>query len=212
MGHNKDDCLENIMTNIAQKNKYDNLHGMLPVSIQDDIKFIRPLLETHKDNIVQFANDNNIPYLPNSTPVWSQRGQIRNNIVPVLDKWNNRFIDSLFSLSNTTSSLYKVLESSVSQYVSKGKFNVNQQSYSINIAVNEIINEHIFWKEFFIKTFNIYLSSKSLENLIFSMNRYLSMYKDIQQNEKRKVMVTKTMVFEMFKKTDTMIGIIIYKN
>ena len=45
---------------------------------------LRSLLNVSKNNIYQFVQKHNIPYVKNSTPEWSQRGKIRNNIVPVL--------------------------------------------------------------------------------------------------------------------------------
>ena len=74
LGHNKDDIMENIFTNIANKNKYENLDGMTEYSTQDGICFWRPLLYLSKEEIITYAHEHNIPYLPNSTPTWSQRG------------------------------------------------------------------------------------------------------------------------------------------
>ena len=45
---------------------------------------LRSLLNVSKNNIYQFVQKHNITYVKNSTPEWSQRGKIRNNIVPVL--------------------------------------------------------------------------------------------------------------------------------
>jgi tRNA(Ile)-lysidine synthetase-like protein len=196
MGHNSSDTLENIMTNIAHKNKYDNLYGMSPVSIQDDIMFLRPLLKTSKEEIISFAQHNNIPYLPNSTPVWSQRGQIRNNVVPILDKWNNNYIPSLFNLTDSLSSLHKIMQFAVSQFINKGYFNDNKTIFTIqDISVKELIYEEVFWKEVFIKLFNIYPSLKSLDNFMFSLKKFTS----CSDKRTKTVMISKECIFEMEK-------------
>ena len=44
LGHNKDDTLENIFSNIKKKNSYDNLLGMDIISIEKEITILRPLL------------------------------------------------------------------------------------------------------------------------------------------------------------------------
>jgi tRNA(Ile)-lysidine synthetase-like protein len=200
MGHNKDDCLENIITNMAHKNKYDNLHGMLPKALQDDIEFLRPLLDTTKEDIIKFAKSNNIPFLPNSTPTWSQRGQIRNDIVPCLEKWDKNFISSLFALSNTMASLSRVLQSSVEQFIKKGFMDENKRQFTIyNISVNDLMEEEMFWKEVFIKTFTIYPSSKSIENTLSSIKKFKGSFNKLQLGEGRKVMVTKEVVLELSK-------------
>jgi len=53
MGHNKDDCLENILQNIGNCHKYENLSGMDTLVVQDGISFFRPLLDISKEDIVE---------------------------------------------------------------------------------------------------------------------------------------------------------------
>lgn len=213
MGHNSDDIIENIMTNIAHKNKYDNLYGMTPICIQDGIAFIRPLLKTTKEDIIKFANENNIPYLPNSTPTWSQRGQIRNNIIPVLDNWDKNFVPSLLNLSDTMTSLYNIMEVSVNQFVNKGVFNKTKDVFTIsNMNINELNKEHIYWKSVFYKINNIRPASKSIDNFIFNLQKYKSSFQEINSKYKKKIMITKNIVFEIEKQDEIHINVIIKVN
>ena len=62
LGHNLDDGIENIITNINNQTNIDNLLGMKPNSNIDNIIFLRPLLDIKKQQIIQFANNHNIPY------------------------------------------------------------------------------------------------------------------------------------------------------
>lgn len=212
MGHNSDDITENIMTNIAHKNKYDNLYGMTPICIQDNIKFLRPLLQTSKKDIIKFAHDNNIPYLPNSTPTWSQRGQIRNNIIPVLDKWDKNFVSSLFNLTSTMTSLHNIMQNAVTQFVNKGVFNETKSVFIINkVIVDDLMEEQIYWKEVFNKIYNIHPSSKSIGNFIFNIQKYKSSYQDVNTKTKRKIMITKNIVFEIEKQDEQYINIVVIK-
>lgn len=200
MGHNNSDIIENIMTNIAQKNKYENLFGMSPVCIQDRILFLRPLLQVSKEDIINFAHTHNIPYLPNSTPAWSQRGQIRNCTIPVLDKWNKNFVPSLFALSTTMTSLYNIMQNAVGQFVNKGVFNERKDNFMINnVCIDELVEEQIFWKELFNHIYNIHPSTKSMDNFIFNIRKYKSSYQDIPSKHKRKIMITKHIAFEIEK-------------
>jgi tRNA(Ile)-lysidine synthase TilS/MesJ len=186
------------MTNIAQKNKYDNLRGMSMVSLQDDITFIRPLLNVSKDDIIAFAHSNNIPYLPNSTPVWSQRGQIRNTIVPCLDKWDKRFVPSMFELSDKMAGLYQLLNVSVRQFVDRGAFDDDNTMFVVDkLCTKDIVMIDMFWKEFFIVTFGLNVSSKSIINLIECITKFIDTLKRTQYDETRKIMVAKNMVFSM---------------
>lgn len=117
MGHNKDDCLENIFTNIAHSDHYDNLLGMDRYVIQDGITFFRPLLEVTKEKIKAYACGNKIPHLPNSTPPWSQRGRIRGYVAPAMDDWDVRFVPGLFKLADRMTELHDVFDGYVNEFV-----------------------------------------------------------------------------------------------
>ena len=99
LGHNTDDCFENFLTNISHKNSYNNLEGMMEETNIDNIKFIRPFLKIKKLDIYEFAKEHNIPYLEDSTPKWSQRGKIRDTIVPNINSWDSKFIPNALKLS-----------------------------------------------------------------------------------------------------------------
>jgi tRNA(Ile)-lysidine synthetase-like protein len=176
LGHNKDDCLENIFTNIAHENHYENLKGMNEYSIQDGIEFIRPLLNITKNEIRTFAFKMNYMFLPNSTPIWSQRGQIRQNIVPVLEKWDNRIIEGLFNITNTITDLHEILDSFVTSYIIKTIF---YQETNMYVLHSNIIPElPLFWKTYIIKLCKSIPSNKSMNNLIFKLKNW-NKYDDI---------------------------------
>ena len=117
MGHNKDDCLENILQNVSNCHKYDNLSGMDVVTEQDNVVFFRPMLDVPKDDIMSYARDHNIPYLPNSTPPYFQRGKIRNSVVPCLNSWNDMFIPGLFKTKDMISNMHRVVEINVNTLI-----------------------------------------------------------------------------------------------
>lgn len=103
LGHNYEDSVENIITNIASKSHTDNLKGMKYIIRDNDVDLCRPFLDISKKDIIEFAHAFNIPYLQDSTPSWSKRGQIRDTIMPLLDKFDKNFIKGLYELSNTIS-------------------------------------------------------------------------------------------------------------
>ena len=156
MGHNRDDCFENILTNIASQTHIDNLTGMLPATNLSNINFIRPMLECDKKSIYEFAKIFQIPFFVDSTPKWSQRGMIRDNIRPALENWNDKMIDSMFELSNTLTLYQQFVKSIV-------KKDLLQKT--LICQINAIQLNPLYWKEVFNQS-NIYLSNKSLENYI----------------------------------------------
>lgn len=191
LGHNKDDAFENILTNITYNCKYNNLKGMEEHSICDNITFLRPLLNVPKNDIYEFAHKHNIPYVKNSTPDWSQRGKIRNNIIPVLNNWDKRVVPGLFNLSENIQDMYLIMESNVNIIVNK--FRLNNNSYELDLSHGEFINylHKLLWKEIIYKLFNCYPSNKSLITLIERLNLWLKQKKHttivINKNIKMKI-------------------------
>ena len=137
LGHNQDDTIENILTNLAGQSHYENLRGMQPVSTQThrgkNIQFLRPLLGISKREIYSFANEHRIPYLVDSTPKWSQRGKIRDIVRPALDAWNPEMLGALQTLSDRMTDMQATLDSLIKPQLTNEFADINQvpktQSY-----------------------------------------------------------------------------------
>ena len=205
LGHNKDDAFENILTNITYNCKYKNLKGMEEHSVCDNITFLRPLLNVPKNDIYDFAHKYNIPYVKNSTPEWSQRGKIRNNIVPVLDNWDKRVVPGLFNLSENIQDMYSIMENNVNIIINK--FRLNNNSYELDLSHNEFINylHKIIWKEIIYKLFNCYPSNKSLIALIERLNLLL------KQKKNTTIVINKHIIMKITQLTNN-INIILLNN
>lgn len=179
LGHNKDDCFENIMTNIVQEKKYENLLGMEADGVLDDIRFIRPFvgMGVTKTEIIEFAKLHCVPYLYTSTPTWSQRGKIRNTVLPCLLKWDARCEEALFTLSGRMQSLYKILETTVDKIVQDTTIVETIQGKTINCRLNvkNLIMEDIFWFEYFKRVCGerYVPSKKSLTSFLSRLNRFI---------------------------------------
>jgi tRNA(Ile)-lysidine synthase TilS/MesJ len=175
LGHNKDDCFENILTNICSCSKYENLTGMQRLSNQevDKLVMLRPLLKISKKSIVEIAKDCCIPYLYDSTPCWSQRGKIRDCVVPVLDSWNETCIKSFFTLSDRLSEMQKVCDVYIHDILSHAESNSNMNEVKFTISLDIVCMEYIWWllfKSLYISKDNNILhhipSKKSIEMLV----------------------------------------------
>jgi len=165
LGHNKDDCLENIITNISNKNNYDNLSGMEYLTNIDNINIWRPMLDISKKEIIKFANSNNIPYLIDSTPKWSMRGKIRDNLKPVLYdlKNNNSVIDSLFDLKDYLITSNQIINEIIIDNLFN-KLKKNNNNYSGIYNKNELLSlKYINISILFFKKINIKISFKTIK-------------------------------------------------
>ena len=179
LGHNKDDCIENIFTNITHQAKHDNLSGMSVYSEQDSIAFLRPLLNITKKEIYVFSRHYNIPHLHNSTPSWSMRGQIRDVIRPALENWDKSSITGLIELSNNMAELYQLMDIQIEELLRKCKCNENctdnstENCYGAWETRLELVQTSLlFWKGFLNKLTNIVPSMKSLKAFIEQLIQY----------------------------------------
>lgn len=201
MGHNKDDCLENILTNIAYNNKYENLIGIEYESIIDNITFVRPLIDIFKNDIYKFANKHNLPYLKNSTPNWCQRGKIRNEVLPILEKWDNRIIDGLFNISSILKNYNGILNKSIENF----KITEIGDIETLNLS-------ELYWKYGIHKLFNLYISNKSLKSLIERLELWKNKYHNIDINKKTTIIINKNINMIIIKRINNNYEYILTKN
>tara|TARA_B100000524_G_C23638339_1_gene365731 strand:- start:67 stop:1245 length:1179 start_codon:yes stop_codon:yes gene_type:complete len=96
LGHHCDDIIENIFTNSMRGHNLLDIEVMKKISEIRGINIFRPLLDVRKKEIIQFAHKYDIPYFLDTTPKWSRRGKMRNEIFPLFTKifgnsWKNKF-------------------------------------------------------------------------------------------------------------------------
>ena len=95
VGHHQDDIIENIFTNSMKGGNLLDLEVMKSESKIHGINLFRPFLGFKKDVIYEFAHKFGVPYFLDTTPKWSRRGKMRNEIFPLLDSvfgidWHNK--------------------------------------------------------------------------------------------------------------------------
>ena len=189
LGHNLDDCMENIITNINKQTNIDNLLGMKPNSTIDDIIFLRPLLDIKKQQIIEFANNHNIPYLYDSTPKWSQRGKIRDILVPNINKYDTQLLENLVKISKRYSDIYHIYQDLLltnTKIEVLENDNTNLKKYKITYMDYYNLD---YWKMVFMELYKLYdittPSIKSLHNFIRNL-----------KEGKSKMVLTKEMTIE----------------
>lgn len=139
LGHNRDDCIENIFTNIIRNKNYDVLKGMRLLGSENDVNILRPMLDISKSDIYKLANQFKLPYLYDSTPDWSERGKLRDNLIPSINNFNSRIIPGLEKLAEQIDSMNIIYEEHIKSMVSFSdsdiylcKFNEKIFSYDYN--------------------------------------------------------------------------------
>lgn len=163
LGHNQDDTLENVFSNIKKGINYDNLFGMEHHSIEKDVCIARPLLCMPKSDIIKFAHDHNIPYTYDSTPSWSERGRLRDILIPSIKSFDPNMLPGIIQMATNFKEIYQVYEKSIPK--------INRTS---NTTCSVILNNEIYildyWKKILTNValeFKIpFISNKSINHMI----------------------------------------------
>jgi tRNA(Ile)-lysidine synthetase-like protein len=211
MGHNHDDCIENIFTNIVSKGKWDNLYGMefsSNITFNNmELNFIRPFLKVTKSQIYQFAFETNILFLWDSTPDWSQRGKIRDLVRPSLLKFNPEIITGLDSMVQTLNESIKCVEYMVDDWVGDRvgikdqNLNLNNYIFKKTLDMNKLIKTNIFWNKLLLKL-NIRISVGCLHALIERLFQIEINFNQMQINKNEKFQLNKNLQIKFCKDSD----------
>lgn len=166
LGHNQDDCLENIFSNIKKARSYNNLNGMDRFVEDDGCLLVRPMLEISKSEIKAFAQKYKIPHLPNSTPSWCERGRIREQLVNFMEQFDPDLVPGFLKMANNMKEIYSIYQdSTLNTFFEKIQF--NDGVISIYTSGNY---GFVFWKDIFKQIYRKmkwpFTSNKSIENLV----------------------------------------------
>jgi tRNA(Ile)-lysidine synthetase-like protein len=192
LGHNLDDCFENCITNIMSHRSKDNLFGMRPKSEQEGIIIYRPVLKISKKRIVEMCNLFKIPYLLDSTPKWSRRGQIRDIIVPALNTFDTNLIPRIMEFCQESSEsiidYQRLLDTfPITESVNKKK----QKIFSFTLTVPFNTNPR-FWQGMLNKITDTAQLKRVRINTISSMIK--SIENDYQSQRELKISLTTELI------------------
>jgi len=201
LGHHLDDCMENVLTNLMACTKYNDLFGMEYKRPQMNCWMIRPLLTIHKRDIIHFAHQYNVPYLKDSTPEWSSRGQLRDSVLPTLEQWigDSNLVQGFTKLNQTCQAMSKIVQFSVNQW--KQQFQsktINQWSATLNWE--QIPRTAIFYRELCSQMWNCYPTQRSIEELLFRLSKIEQQWNKLQRNVSTSYPITKNLQIQWIKR------------
>ncbi len=112
-GHTLDDQAETVLMRIVKGSSLKGAVGILPVRQQDNIRFIRPLIELEKSEITGFLEKAGACYRIDRTNLESIyfRNVVRREILPFLAKYNPRIKRALSSFAEHLREDYEFIES-----------------------------------------------------------------------------------------------------
>lgn len=121
LGHHGDDIQENIISNI-KKGNWANLSGMNVFTPLRDysLTLSRPLLSIVKEDILDMAHTQGIPYLLDRTSIHCERGKLRSTLIPTINNYDRNMASRMKELSDVLNSLksisHRFLDKCIGEY------------------------------------------------------------------------------------------------
>jgi tRNA(Ile)-lysidine synthetase-like protein len=201
LGHNLDDCFENCITNMMTQRSKDNLFGMLPESKQENVTIYRPVLGIPKKKIVEMCNLFKIPYLLDSTPKWSRRGQIRDIVVPALNQFDFNLIPRIMEFCQESSASLKDYQSLLDTFPILESINSkNQKTFTFALSPTFNTNPR-FWQGMINRVTDMAKIQRVRISTIHSMIKQVSL--DYSKNRELKVsLTTEIIAYFMISRTE----------
>jgi tRNA(Ile)-lysidine synthetase-like protein len=106
LAHHRGDVMENCVSNSLKGAGPLRLAGMNETDRLYDVEIRRPLLTLDKAQILKVAFDHGVPFFRDSTPAWSTRGRLRNEVLPLLkDVYGAGCLESITQLAEDSDQL-----------------------------------------------------------------------------------------------------------
>jgi len=151
LAHHYDDQVETIFMRIIRGSSFSGYQGVLETRKDGFINFVRPLIETKKEDIYEYAVKNNLLYFEddsNKSDIYT-RNRFRNSILPLLREENPQVDDKILQLSEYVSSADNILNKMTASFIEKFCFHnminlkeFNNQEYIIKVKIiKNIVNK-----------------------------------------------------------------------
>ncbi|MEI6610871.1 MAG: tRNA lysidine(34) synthetase TilS [Deltaproteobacteria bacterium] len=133
LGHNLQDQAETVLLNLLRGSGLEGLRGILPMR---EGKFIRPLIEITRDEIIGFLSEAGLSYCHDSSNESSiyLRNKIRSELIPYLkEKFNPKIVENLAQMAETLRLDDELIRNSVEQVLQSKHIQNQPDGISLNI-------------------------------------------------------------------------------
>ncbi|MCK5760541.1 MAG: tRNA lysidine(34) synthetase TilS [Candidatus Delongbacteria bacterium] len=133
LGHHRDDNIETVFFNFLRGSGLNGLEGIKKIRG----KYLRPLLGVSKEEIIEYAEKNNIEYVTDSSNSKDEfsRNKIRNNIIPFIENELNRKVKgSIQNLSQNIAEVNEYFDGIITEYFlsKENAVNINKSLWLLN--------------------------------------------------------------------------------
>jgi tRNA(Ile)-lysidine synthase len=134
LGHNLQDQAETVLLNLLRGSGLEGLKGILPMR---DGKFIRPLIEVSRREIISFLNAAGIPYRQDSSNESKQylRNKVRGELIPYIkEKFNPKIEENLAQMAEILRNEDEFIRQYVLEAMDSPSIQRQKNLISLNIA------------------------------------------------------------------------------
>ena len=151
VAHHADDNAETLLINLSRGTGLKGLCGMQAISGQ----IVRPLLFATRQEIVEYANENNIAYREDSTNATTDyaRNRIRHEVIPSLQKINSSVTDSILQTACHITQAYRMIADERERIAEKVYTTIGNETH-ISITALKEIPHYDFWLYELLQAFN----------------------------------------------------------
>ena len=130
--HHKDDLAETMIHRLMRGTGFRGLCGIRPISCVYGAKFIRPMLEFRREEIVQYCRDNSIQWREDASNrnINFTRNKIRHHLLPTLN--NDNVVEQLAVLSRKGQRFLLWTEKQAQSILAKGQFDRTGNRFCID--------------------------------------------------------------------------------
>ncbi|MBR4830959.1 MAG: tRNA lysidine(34) synthetase TilS [Bacilli bacterium] len=167
--HHGDDLVETILMKITRGSSLDGYSGFNKISKRDGYSLIRPLIFYTKEEILKYANDNNIEYRLDKTNESDNytRNRYRNHVLPVLKNENKdihlKYLKFSEELSKTSSFVNKYVSNKYKEVVKDNIINLDLLKEEEDYIIEKVIYEYL--KENYLDNYKL-IESKHIDSII----------------------------------------------
>lgn len=133
IAHNENDTVETVLMNVIRGSGSSGLKGIEPIR---DKRYIRPLIETKREQIENYCEENNLdPKIDQSNfDNKYTRNKVRNELIPYLkEEFNPNIIDSIQKLSEIITDEQNYLEKMVHNIYEQAKIKESQKEIILDL-------------------------------------------------------------------------------
>lgn len=138
LAHHLDDEAETVLMRLTRGSFLKGYAGMKDVTVDSSYTIIRPFLYLSKDEIIEYAKDNNIKYFEDSSNNEDcyTRNIFRHNVIPTLKGVNPSFLDAIKNFQEDYYDIYEHIEKEVDEFfnlysvVDNEKISISRENFN----------------------------------------------------------------------------------